>query len=411
MVGTAGLLLGGLALALNHALHEGLRLSGELALGADLVAVLVKQEGEGNADQGKEGWDGRGPVNAEVVVHVGGEQRESSTEQRSEHGVGGQDGGGEDSVSVNQVVEDTKEDENHAEAEGNTGSDTGHPVDGRRVGPGEPEETNGQCKAAKHGRRKTSLGRSHAAILLLNLDVVLVVPDGEGYGEEHTDHDTQEGQATNALAPATVDLVDDRESGEEHVESAVDDGHVDGEEQHNGLLEEQDPGTRQGGLEGLDERRAATLVVHLANVDLTSHLGQLSSTLTQQNGGVGLGDEDGAHDPEKTREGGQEAHDPAPASVHAEEATDDGAENGAEEGSGGEDGHSNTTLGGREHVGDDTTGVGERRGAKGTGEETEDDEGVGVLGTSAAGVEGREGSVGSDKEPLTTKDLTHGRPQ
>lgn len=62
-----------------------------LALGTDLVAVLPEQVRERNAGHGQEGGDGTGPMNAEVCVHVGGEQRERGTEQRTENRIGSED--------------------------------------------------------------------------------------------------------------------------------------------------------------------------------------------------------------------------------------------------------------------------------------------------------------------------------
>jgi hypothetical protein len=92
--------------------HEGSGLSSELALLTNGSTVLVEEEREGNTGQGKECGDRRGPVDAKVLVHVAGEERESSTEERSENRVGSKNGGGEDSVGVDEVVHDTEEDEN-----------------------------------------------------------------------------------------------------------------------------------------------------------------------------------------------------------------------------------------------------------------------------------------------------------
>ena len=76
----------------------------ELALHADLRAVPVEQDGEGHARQGEEGRDAAGPVDAEVVEHVRREEREGGAEEGPQHRVGGQHGGGEDDVRVDQVV-------------------------------------------------------------------------------------------------------------------------------------------------------------------------------------------------------------------------------------------------------------------------------------------------------------------
>ena len=57
-------------------------------------------------------------------------------------------------------------------------------------------------------------------------------------GQDHTNGDSEKGQATDAFAPATQLLVYDRVGGEEQVERAVDDGHVDREEENYGLEEQ-----------------------------------------------------------------------------------------------------------------------------------------------------------------------------
>lgn len=54
-------------------LHEGFGLGGVFALFADGGAVFVEEEGEGETGEGEEGGDGRGPVDAEGSVHLGGE--------------------------------------------------------------------------------------------------------------------------------------------------------------------------------------------------------------------------------------------------------------------------------------------------------------------------------------------------
>lgn len=73
-------------------------LGGKLALGADAVTVLPEEEGEGKAGHSQEGGDGAGPLVAEIVVHVGGEERECRTKERSKDRVGGQNRGGKDDI-------------------------------------------------------------------------------------------------------------------------------------------------------------------------------------------------------------------------------------------------------------------------------------------------------------------------
>lgn len=74
-----------------HALEDGGSLGGKLAPHADALAILVEEEREGHASQGEEGGDGAGPVDAEIFVHVGGEEGESGAKERSEDRVGSED--------------------------------------------------------------------------------------------------------------------------------------------------------------------------------------------------------------------------------------------------------------------------------------------------------------------------------
>ena len=79
-------------LVLGHDLlqHVG-RLGRVLALGADLFAVAVEEEGKGDTGDSQEGGYRAGPVDAEVLVHVGRKERESSAKEGTEDRVGGQD--------------------------------------------------------------------------------------------------------------------------------------------------------------------------------------------------------------------------------------------------------------------------------------------------------------------------------
>lgn len=67
--------------------HMG-SLGGVLAPHSDPLTILVKEEGEGNASNSQEGWDGARPMVAEIRIHVSREKRERGTEQGSKDGVG-----------------------------------------------------------------------------------------------------------------------------------------------------------------------------------------------------------------------------------------------------------------------------------------------------------------------------------
>lgn len=114
---------------------------------------------------------------------------------------------GEDRVGIDQVVEKTQEDKHHAEAEGHSGNDADDPVDARVVCPSEPEETNRQGGRREKRRWETCFGWRETVVLIADLGVALVVPDGVGDREDHAHSNTQEGQATDSGAPATNLLV------------------------------------------------------------------------------------------------------------------------------------------------------------------------------------------------------------
>ena len=187
----------------------------------------------------------------------------------TQDGVGCQDRGCENGVCIDQVVHHAEENEHHTEAEGNTSQDRNDPVDARRVSPCEPEETNGHCDTAKHGRRQTSLGGCEALVFVAQLCVTLVIPDTVDDSNDHSNGHTNKGKTTNTWAPAAVLLVDDREGTEKHVQGAVNNGHVNADKEDDRLAEEQDPGTRERSLEDLAESGRALVNIATALVDLS----------------------------------------------------------------------------------------------------------------------------------------------
>ena len=283
-------------------------------------------------------------------------------------------------------------------------------MDGGIVGPGKPEQPDGDGDATNHDDRQTGLGGCEATVRGGDLGVAFVVEQVEHCGEEHADEHAQEGKTANALVPAAMLLVDDREGAKEHVERPVDDGHVDGKQQDDGLAEQQDPGPLEGGDKGLADGGAALVAVEAGDVHLAGQLGQSRGALSKEDRGVGFGDVERAEDPHGAREDGQEALDPAPALRVAEEASDDGAQDGAQERGNGKEAHGKAALVRAKHIRDDAAGVGQGGGTKGSGEEAHDDERPHVGGAGAASVKGRQGAVGGDEQVLAAKELAHGRP-
>lgn len=92
------LLLGNDNILGSYSRENSCGFSGILAPGTDLVAVFPEEEWERNASQRQKGGNGTRPVDTQVLVHVSGEERERSTEERSENRASSQSRGGENNI-------------------------------------------------------------------------------------------------------------------------------------------------------------------------------------------------------------------------------------------------------------------------------------------------------------------------
>jgi len=81
----------GLLDATGHVGAEGGR---EGTLGSDLVSVEVEEHGNGHQEGGDTAQEGGGPLDADSVEQVGGEERKAGTEERTQECVGGDGRGG-----------------------------------------------------------------------------------------------------------------------------------------------------------------------------------------------------------------------------------------------------------------------------------------------------------------------------
>jgi hypothetical protein len=79
------------------------------------------------------------------------------------------------------------------------------------------------------------------------------------------------------------------------------------------------------------------------------------------------------------------------------------ADNGAKERCSSKEAHCQSSLGSREHVCDDTTGIRQWRRAKSTSKKPQDEQGLDVFGARSTGVESSEGHVCAEQEVLSTK--------
>ena len=160
-------------------------------------------------------------MNAEIIVHIGSEEGKNGTESASQDGVGGEDAGGVDGVGVDEEVHDGEEDEDHAEAERGGEDYADDPVDGGVVGPCEDEKADRDADASYHCGGKAGFWRCADLAFgnpsFFSALIALIIWDCVDNCGDHTDCDTEEGETTDAFAPAAVLLEDDGEGGEHHV--------------------------------------------------------------------------------------------------------------------------------------------------------------------------------------------------
>lgn len=280
------------------------------------------------------------------------------------------------------------------------------------VGPREPEEANRNQDGSENGGWQTGFGRRVAiGSLGSSPQISLVVEHGSDSRQSHTNGNADKCQTTNARAPATTFLVDNGESSEAHVESTVDDGHVQGDEKDDGLPDEKLPRSQQGNLELIANALDWLSRLESRNVDLASFLAQGNGALAEQNRGICLGVYDRAENPNNTSEDGDESLNPSPALGLTKEATCNGTQSRAQEWSHGKDAESNSSLIGLEHIGNDTTGIRQRRRAESAGKESEDNEGSNVLRTSGSGTESGQGHVTDEKGFLAAVQLRQRGPK
>ena len=204
---------------------------------------------------------------------------------------------------------------------------------------------------------------------------------------------------------------DKRIGGQEEIEQAVDESHVDREQSHDGLQKEQPHGA---GEVLLDEFPEVDLDLLLLGVDtpVQGAAAQLGSLLDKDDGRIRLVHEQQIEtEREPTHKGGN-VHGPAPAKVRLDDkTTDEGSQERAGENGHGEERDSDTSSPVVEHVGEDGTDDGERGGAHKTGEETTDEECLQVLGYGTRDAEDGEAEHGDDERQTTSFQLGQGRPE
>lgn len=275
--------------AARHGFSHALGLHSKASLAPDDVTPLVKSQKCRHKDNRHEARHGTSPVNTERVVHGGGEKGESGGRSRTDDGGGGERGGGVAEVGVDNVVGQAHVEQDHAETSEDTCADGDEPKGGWVVGPGEPEETNGEADRAQHGGRKTSLGGCFAVAPLDNLGVAaLVIESRVEEGEDNTECHGQEGKRGIALGPAAGLLKDDGVGCEQQEHSTLHNREEGSEESNNGLQEEQQEGAECADLELAHN---SLLLAHTVDeMDLAEDSGHLGCATTEEGGSKSLGE-------------------------------------------------------------------------------------------------------------------------
>jgi hypothetical protein len=106
-----------------------------------------------------------------------------------------------------------------------------------------------------------------------------------------------------------------------HVESGIDDGEVEREQEDNRFLEKQNPRSTKSGLEELANFHLFVLF-KLASVNSSSRLAKCFGTLSQKNRGISLGDEEGSNNGQDTSKDRKKSGNPSPPSSFTQKSSD-----------------------------------------------------------------------------------------
>lgn len=255
------------------------------------------------------------------MVHLLREQDRAGTPEGTNKGLGGKRRGSLVLVRVDEVVVGRVVEEDETKANGEAGEAGADPDQVRVRGPGEDEEADGDEPARDHHGDQTNLGGGLAVVFLDLREVVLVNQGGAKGRADDADSERDEHEARLAVRVALASLEDDRVSDEEHVQQAVKDRHVERDEQHDELAEQE--------LEGPDQEDAYTLregtlvQIALGHVRVvTGLLAEFRGPATEDSGGVGFLNGKGNEDPDDEGQDELDPVEPAPAS-ETEPTTDE----------------------------------------------------------------------------------------
>lgn len=247
------------------------------------------------------------------MVHLLGEQDGARTPEGADERLGGERGGGLVLVGIDEVIVGGVVEEDETETDGETGKGGANP-DKMGVGsPGEDEETDGDEPAGDHHGDQADLGGGLAVVLLDLLEVVLV-DDGRAQGRaDDADGERNEHKTGDTGRVTLTSLEDDGVGDEEHVQKTVEDRHVERNEQHDKLAEQELEGTNQE--DGHTFREGTLVEVALGHVRVvTGLLAKLLGAAGKDGGRVGFLDGEGDENPDDEGQDELDPIEPAPAS-------------------------------------------------------------------------------------------------
>lgn len=227
-------------------------------------------------------------------------------------------------TGVNEIVQERHEDKYKTPSKEHGTDDGDNPMDASEGCPREPKQTDGDEKRTHNGWGQSILRLHRRTSPLSSASVALVFESEADDRQNHTDNNTSEGKATNTLAPASPLLKYDGKRGKAHIHGAVDDGDIDGGNEDDRLLEQQQPRSSQGVLELMGSRTWWLVCVESGDVHFSCELGHVLGALAQDVRRVCLWDEDGAGNPGDASEGSHEPVEPTPALSLAKEASCNG---------------------------------------------------------------------------------------
>lgn len=349
------------------------------------TTLVEEDEGNRYEQNGNEAQQTGCPLIVELLVHLRGEQGESSTDEVPDEDDTGQRGGRVGLVTVDDVVEDTEDDDVETRTEERRRNDGDNPVHGPVAGPAEPEQTNRDEQGADTGHPHTCLGHTAAAVLGYATQVVPLLQRGQGAGDDGSNGHTQEAETllADVEAVAVGFAKNEGEGFVEEVDQAVKEAVVDGGEGGDGLGEQEAEGTSEGDSEQLVQALAVFCVEVGGGPSgaqpLALHLLAHAGCLTLQDDTVtGFRDSEDQRNPGATGDGHHDPEDPVPVQVQANVAADHQGHGRAKRATKTVEGHGATTMVTLPQITDGTTRVGQRGTTCETGNETADNNGANV---------------------------------